>query len=393
MIMAGFKFTGEAPFKDVVIHNLVRDLQGRKMSKTLGNSPDTIGLIEKYGADGLRFGLMRLAPQGQDIRFDEKQIEEGRNFANKMWNAARFRQMQGASAPRPSLDGHDLSPFSIDILKKLDALIETSERAYADFRFHEIAHALYEFFWSDYCDWYVEASKSAIYGDDPTAKASTLAVMDRVLHVFLRIAHPYMPHLTEELWDRLGFEADMLRENTRTLTYALMPEKGAALSGIKPNAIDKAASVESLYAAVGAARNLRAEYAIASSAKVAFVVKPSPELDPAMLPVFAQLANSDPVKIDAAFAPPSGTPSVLTALGTLFMPLEGLIDVAAERARLAKEIAKTESDLIATRKKLENPSFVERAPSEVVDEHRGRITAATERIGKLKEMLAALPSD
>lgn len=393
MIMAGFKFTGQAPFKDVVIHNLVRDIQGRKMSKSLGNSPDTIGLIEKYGADGLRFGLMRLAPQGQDIRFDEKQIEEGRNFANKIWNAARFRQMQGPSAASPKLDGHVLGPFALDILKKLDDLLATSARAYAEFRFHEIAHALYEFFWSDYCDWFVEASKSAIYGSDSASRVATLAVMDRVLHVFLRVLHPFMPFLSEELWDRLGFEADTLRTNTRALTYAVMPQPGDALAGASVAVEDLAtaqARVQALYSAVGAARNLRAEYNVGSSARVNFVLKPAENLDAGLLPVFAQLANAEPVTTDPAFAPPPGTPSALTALGTFFLPLTGLIDVDAERARLTKEIAKAEADISATVRKLENPSFVERAPAEIVEEHRGRLTTLSERVAKLREMMVAL---
>ncbi len=396
MIMAGYKFTGAPPFTDVVIHNLVRDIQGRKMSKTLGNSPDTDGLIDKYGADGLRFGLMRLAPQGQDIRFDEKQIEEGRNFANKIWNAVRFRAMQGLSAARPSLEGQTLSPFSVVILRKLEALLETTERAYNGFRFHEIAHAFYEFFWSDYCDWFVEASKSAIYGKDADAKASTLAVMDVVLHAFLRLVHPFMPHLSEELWERLGFEGETLRSNTKALTYVKMPVSGemhAAFSTHDTAALE--GLVESLYDAVRAARNLRAEYHIASSAKVRFVLKPSAEGSAAagVLAVFSQLTNAEPVQIDPDFDPPQGAPSVLTGLGAFYLSLEGLIDPAAERARLVRDIAKTESEHAATAKKLDNPAFVERAPTEVVDEHRRRLEEFEGRLAKLREMLAALPEN
>ncbi len=393
MIMAGYHFTGQAPFQDVVIHNLVRDIQGRKMSKTLGNSPDTIGLIEKYGADGLRFGLMRIAPQGQDIRFDEKQIEEGRNFANKIWNAARFRQMQGPSAEIPSLDGLTLSPFALVILDKLDALLAATERAYAEYRFHEIAHGLYEFFWGDYCDWFVEASKSAIYGEDAAARSTTLAVMDRVLHIFLRLLHPFMPHLSDELWQRLGFKCAMWRANTTSLSYAAMPKAGEALGSVSCDKAQMEAArrtVQNIYEAVSAARNLRAEYNISSSKKVRFVLKPAEGTEAGLLSVFAQLVNADPVVLEAAFSPPPGTPSALTALGTFFMPLAGLVDVDAERARLKKEIEKYEADLQATSRKLENPSFVERAPVDVVEEHRARFASLEQRIAKLREMLTAL---
>ncbi len=224
MIMAGFEFTGEKPFANVFFTGLIRDGQGRKMSKSLGNSPDPLELIGKYGADGLRFGLMRIAPQGQDIRFDEKQIEEGRNFANKLWNAARFRQMHGPSAPAPALDGLRLSPYSTDILARLDVLTEQVAAGYAAYRFNEIAGALYEFFWSEYCDWYVEAAKTEIFGEHPEAKASALMVMDYVLSRVLRMLHPFMPHITEELWERLGFTGPNHGDGN-LIMFAEFPEK------------------------------------------------------------------------------------------------------------------------------------------------------------------------
>ena len=161
MIMAGFEYTGQAPFRDVFFTGLIRDAQGRKMSKSLGNSPDPLDLIAKYGADGLRFGLMRIAPIGQDIRFDEKQIEEGRNFANKLWNAARFRQMHGGETEgeiNPAL----LTSDDKWILLRLDAAIRAVTQALDEYNFSEAAQALYRFFWSEYCDWYLEASKAAL---------------------------------------------------------------------------------------------------------------------------------------------------------------------------------------------------------------------------------------
>ncbi len=175
------------------------------MSKSLGNSPDPLELIGKYGADGLRFGLMRIAPTGQDIRFDERQIEEGRNFATKLWNVARFRQMHGPSDAAPKIDAEALSIFAVEVLARLNETIDAIESAYREYHFNMVAQHLYNFVWSDYCDWFVEAAKTDIFSADEAKKTSTLAVMDVVLSATLRLLHPFMPHLTEEIWSLLGF--------------------------------------------------------------------------------------------------------------------------------------------------------------------------------------------
>ncbi len=228
MIMAGLEYTGQAPFKDVFFTGLIRDGQGRKMSKSLGNSPDPLDLIAKYGADGLRFGLMRIAPSGQDIRFDEKQIEEGRNFANKLWNATRFRQMHGGET-EGEIDPALLTSDDKWILLRLDAAIRAVTQALEEYNFSEAAQALYRFFWSEFCDWYLEASKAALGMPDaepPSArKANTLAVIDFVLGHTLRLFHPFMPFITEELWHGLGFNSDLPDEQgAQTIQFARWPQ-------------------------------------------------------------------------------------------------------------------------------------------------------------------------
>jgi valyl-tRNA synthetase len=384
MIMAGFEFTGAKPFSNVFFTGLIRDGQGRKMSKSLGNSPDPLDLIAKYGADGLRFGLMRIAPQGQDIRFDEKQIEEGRNFANKLWNAARFRQMQGPSAPEPSLDGLKLSPYSIDILARLSVLVREVEEGYAAYRFNEIAAGLYEFFWSQYCDWYVEAAKTEIFADQPEAKASALMVMDFVLSNLLRLLHPFMPHITEELWERLGF-AGPNHAGGNLIMFAQFPVEIAA-----PGAGEARERVAAVYASTGAARNLRAEYRIPSSKKVNFILKPAAAWAAEEMPTFTRLINAGEVVLNPAYTAPTGVPRALTPLGELYMPLEGLVDTAAELDRLNKEIAKVENELATVRKKLANENFVANAPPAVVQEHRQRETDWSEKLTQLTRMREAL---
>ena len=219
MIVAGLHFKpsqtdrieDNIAFHDVFFTGLIRDKQGRKMSKSLGNSPDPLDLISKYGADGLRFGLMRVAPTGQDIHFEEKQIEEGRNFATKLWNAARFRQMHGPSDPAPRIENLTLSIYAIEVLARLSETIGAVEAAYRQYQFSSVAQRLYDFFWSDYCDWFVEASKSDIFSDDESRKKSALAVMDFVLSSVLRLLHPFMPFITEELWSLLGFGKDSIQ--------------------------------------------------------------------------------------------------------------------------------------------------------------------------------------
>ena len=219
MIIAGLEFKpgksskieDNIPFHDVFFTGLIRDKQGRKMSKSLGNSPDPLELIDKYGADGLRFGLMRIAPTGQDIRFDERQIEEGRNFATKLWNVARFRQMHGPSEAHQEIDIAGVSIYALEVLARLNETIDAIESAYREYQFNMVAQQLYDFFWSDYCDWFVEAAKTDIFSEDEAKKKSVLAVMDFVLSGILRLLHPFMPHITEELWSFLGLGKESIQ--------------------------------------------------------------------------------------------------------------------------------------------------------------------------------------
>ena len=203
MIMAGLEYMHEVPFGHVYFTGIIRDKQGRKMSKSLGNSPDPLDMIAKYGADGLRYGLMRIAPQGQDIRFDEQQIVEGRNFCNKLWNACRFRLLQGSVDGTADPFRHPLSIFAKDLLAKLHSTISRVETGYASYRFSEIAQSLYDFVWAEFCDRFIEVAKADF--SDPSRKPGTLATMDYALRRILLLLHPFTPFVTEELWRGLGF--------------------------------------------------------------------------------------------------------------------------------------------------------------------------------------------
>ncbi|MEO6872950.1 MAG: class I tRNA ligase family protein [Chthoniobacterales bacterium] len=395
MIMAGLEWTGEVPFRDVFFTGLIRDASGRKMSKSLGNSPDPLDLIGKYGADGVRFGLMRIAPTGQDIRFDEKQVEEGRNFANKLYNATRFRQMHGGETEgeiNPAL----LTSDDKWILLRLDHAIRAVTVALEDYNFSEAAQALYRFFWSEYCDWYLEASKAALgfsgEGEMTPRKANTLAVIDFILGHTLRLFHPFMPFITEELWHGLGLNVDLPKDQgAATIQFAHWPQP---LDGdFKAHyglTINEEAKANAKYETVLAGRGLRRDFNIASNKRVAFVLVPSSPLPEEEAAVLKILLNAEPLDLPASYDAVKGTPTALTPLGALYLPLEGLVDVEAERARLSKEIAKVEAELVTVGKKLANESFVANAPAAVVTEHRQRQSDFQARLAQLRQLRESL---
>jgi valyl-tRNA synthetase len=380
MIIAGLEFkpgktarTGDnIPFHDVFFTGIIRDKQGRKMSKSLGNSPDPLDLIDKYGADGLRFGLMRIAPSGQDIRFDEKQIEEGRNFATKLWNVARFRQMHGPSSDSPKIDPKKLSIFAIEVLARLNETIDAIEKGYRDYEFNTVAQRLYEFIWSDYCDWFVEAAKTEIFSEDESRKKSALAVMDYVLSATVRLLHPFMPHITEELWSLLGLGKESIQ-------FAPLPKKAA----LKDVDLKRRKLVAAIYETVQAGRNLRAQARIPSNQKAKYALRSKQSGLASEQETIARLLNASELVIDSEFKAGAGTPVSAAPLGEILLIVD--VDHAAERERLDKEIAKVEAELRTVEGKLSNKSFVDRAPRDVVELNRQRQKNFIEQLAKLQQ--------
>ena len=389
MIMAGFEWMGELPFKNVYFTGIIRDKQGRKMSKSLGNSPDPLELIASYSADALRFGIMRSAPLGQDICFDDKNVELGRNFCTKLWNAARFRQMQGGEV-ETEISAALLSSDDKWILLRLNTAIAEVSTALEEYRFSDATATLYRFFWSEYCDWYIEASKAVLQGSDDKRKANTLAVIDFVLGHTLRLFHPFMPFITEELWHGMGFNTD-LPENQggQSIMFAVWPKPldadELAYFGILP---EDEKTANDKYEAVNLGRGLKSTFNI--NKRVRFVLKPTTELPEHEIEVLRILLNAEPLDVDIAYQPKKGTPAALTPLGELFLPLDGLIDVEAETARVGKEIAKVESELEKVRAKLADTNFTAKVPQKVLDDHTQREADWSAQLAKLKTMLEAL---
>jgi valyl-tRNA synthetase len=388
MIIAGLEFKpgksdrveDNIAFHDVYFTGLIRDKLGRKMSKSLGNSPDPLELIDRYGADGLRFGLMRIAPRGQDIRFDEKQIEEGRNFATKLWNVARFRQMHGPSDPAPKIDNQTLSIYALELLARLNETIDSIEAAYREYQFNTVAQRLYDFVWSDYCDWFVEAAKTEIFSEDETKKKSALAVMDLVLSATLRLLHPFMPHITEELWSLLGLGSDSIQ-------FAALPEK-VALDDVS-DVIGKRHLVSAIYETVQAGRNLRAESKLPSNRKIHFILRTDEKSISSHISTLTRLLNAEKIELDPKYQAQAGNPVAVTPLGEVFLTVAAA-DRAGEQQRLDREIARIETESRAVREKLKNKSFVDRAPAAVVEEHRRRLEDFSAQLAKLKQARESL---
>jgi valyl-tRNA synthetase len=384
MIIAGLEFQpgtsskieDNIPFRDVYFTGLIRDNKGRKLSKSLGNSPDPLDLIRKFGADGLRFGLMRIAPQGQDIRFDEKQIEEGRNFCNKLWNACRFRQMQGAIDPQADPSQHHLSSFAQHILFRFDTALALINNGYKDYEFNTVLSLLYDFTWNQFCARFLEAAKLDFRNADSPTRHGTLATFDFILSRLLRLLHPAIPFITEEIWQTAAFGKTSIQQ-------APWPDH----LGFEPDAI-QALHADKVYGAVEAGRRLRSGFGIASNQPTTFLLQLTTSLSDQEMDVFELLLNAQ--EIVMVQERPDKTPLAITPLGDLFLPLAGLVDLEKEKPRLEKEIAKASSDLEREQKKLANEQMLAKAPAEKVTEWRRIEAEAQERLTKLQEQYRQL---
>jgi valyl-tRNA synthetase len=374
-------------FKDVYFTGLIRDKQGRKLSKSLGNSPDPLDLIAKYGADGLRFGLVRIAPQGADIRFDEKQIEEGRNFCNKLWNICRFRTLQGAVDSNAEPWKHSRSIFADELLDRLHFLLEGEGNrlsviaALNQFNFSEAASQLYDFVWNDFAARFVEASKSDFNQSDSPTRAGTLATFDYVMSHVLRLLHPFAPFVTEELWCDLSF-------GTETIQTTLWPTQS-------PRSKSWSSRAQEIYATADAGRQLRGEVKLPSNQKVPFYLVPNRLVSPErpfteeQNAVLAALLNASSVQV-LSIPPTHPGPKTFTQLGDLYLPATGLVDPAVEKDRLTKELAKVEKDLEQTRRKLGDANMLAKAPPAKVEEWRALEVSLMEKEKSLRESLAKL---
>ncbi len=378
MIMMGQHFMGERPFKEVYLHALVRDKEGRKMSKSLGNGIDPLDMVEKFGADSLRFTLTALAAMGRDIRLSEDRIEGYRHFVNKLWNAARFALMNlGAEKPAEMPFSEVRSMHHKWILHRLEVVKAESENALASYRFNELAQHLYRFLWNEFCDWYLELIKGDFKGT-PEQKQEASFVLYTVLSEVLILLHPIIPFVTCEIWQALPG-----REGT-DLSVVQLPAKRPECYREKD-----AADMEFIQECIGVVRAIKSELNIAPALKMKAIFKPVDEAQKALLeearPWLNFLARLEEITIDADAKAPKASASHVVNGAEIFVILDGVVDFNAELARLDKELAKVDKDLQGIRAKLSNENFVARAPQAVVDQEKER---AVELKDKQVKMLA-----
>jgi valyl-tRNA synthetase len=388
MMMMGLHFMNDVPFRTVYVHALVRDERGQKMSKSKGNVIDPLDLIERYGADALRFTLTAMAAQGRDVKLSPQRVEGYRNFGTKLWNAARFCQMNGC-APVPGWEPASArTTLNRWIIGRLAEAARAATEALEQFRFDAYANGLYHFVWGTFCDWYLELAKPALTGADAAVQAETRATAGFVLDAILALLHPVMPFVTEEIWHAMAERGPGPCEGGRSLMIESWPAPASL-----PRDPAAEAEVDWVVRLISEVRTIRSESNVPPGRAIPLALK---DAAPATLDRLgrwtdavlrlARLSEVAPLKGDV----PKGAAQAVLDEATLVLPLADVIDLAAERARLAKEIARQAEELKRLDAKLSNPAFVARAAEEVVEESREKRAAAAEAKARLEAALARI---
>ena len=382
MMMMGLHFMGEVPFRDVYIHALVRDAQGQKMSKSKGNVIDPLLVIDKYGTDAFRFTLAAFAAQGRDIKLAEERIAGYRNFANKIWNASRFALMNLEGFDPSAVDpaGLELSNADRWILYRLNAAAAETRDALEAYRYNDAATTLYRFTWSEFCDWYIELVKDDLYRGDEVRQRTARYVLWLVLEHLLRLIHPFMPFITEEIWQALPKPATV-----ESIMLASYPQPCAEWEGYRGGAEE----MELVMEVIRGIRNIRGEMDVAPSREISVILNCASDASLHLLKknevYIMSLARVSDLAIGTGLERPADAAVQVAGDVEVAVPLRGLVDVEEEEKRLLKEIGKLDKDIEFLSKKLTNPSFVERAPADVVDKEREKLAEFSQK----KEVLLA----
>ena len=386
MVMMGLKFRGEVPFKHVFIHGLVRDELGRKMTKSLGNGIDPVEVIEKYGADSLRFMLVTGNTPGNDLRFYWSKVESARNFANKIWNASRFLLMNLEGFDKNFKPTRDDLEFADEwIFYRLTKTVEAVTKNIDRFELGEAARLLYELIWFNFCDYYIELAKARLYGSDARAKATALFVLSTVLEGALRLLHPFMPFLTEVIRQKLP-------NAEGSIMLAPWPNVDELKDFLSDSNDDTKDAARLIFNTVRTIRNLKSELGIDSRKKAAVVIKATNAANKKFLEEHSRyltdLAFAEPITF--ADEKPAHAMSGMVEGVEIYLPLEGLIDTEKEIARLQKELDKLKKFFASTAGKLKNERFLSKAPAEVVQSEREKLSAAEEKISSLEQRIKQL---
>ncbi|KZS47461.1 valine--tRNA ligase [Paenibacillus glucanolyticus] len=376
MIFQGLEFTDQMPFKDSLIHGLVRDSEGRKMSKSLGNGIDPLEVIEQYGADAMRYMISTGSTPGQDLRFRWERVEQARNFANKIWNASRFALMnlEGFTAADIDISG-ELGTADRWILHRLNETSRDITRLIDAYEFGETGRLLYNFIWDDLCDWYIEFAKLSLYGEDQAAKKKTQSVLAYVLDRTMRLIHPFMPFISEEIWQHLPHEGETVMLAS-WLTYDPAFENTEAVT-----------EMNLLMDVIRAVRNIRAEVNVPMSKKVELQLKPVSGQIASIIDRNAdyirRFCNTSEYQSSLELTAPDKAMTAVVTGVDMYLPLSGLIDIAQEITRLEKEIQHLNSEVERVEKKLNNPGFVSKAPEKVIEEERAKLVDYSDKRSKV----------
>lgn len=382
MIVFGTKVMGKIPFDTVYVHGIVRDELGRKMSKSLGNGIDPLEIIKDYGADSLRFSLVTGNSAGNDMRFSNKKVEAARNFCNKVYNASRFVQMNIGDEKIGDIDMAKLDIADKWILHRLNAVAGEVTSNMDNFELNVAAQKVYDFIWTEFCDWYIEMAKPRLYGDDESAKANVKAILVRVLGDSMKLLHPFMPFITEELYQSLpNAEETIMRASwpkyTNDFQFA-----------------EEAEEMEGVMDVIRSIRNLRAEMNVPPARRTAVYMVTPAENAPAFEMARAylmKLAGAENVIVQQdKNGIPKGAVNAVCAMGEAFIPLDQLIDIDKEIERVNKEINRMKGEVARAEGKLGNPGFVAKAPEKVINEEKNKLDVAKDMLAKLEHRLAEL---
>ncbi|WP_138225062.1 valine--tRNA ligase [Paenibacillus algicola] len=383
MIFTALEFTGEKPFKDVLMHGLVRDADGKKMSKSLGNGVDPLEVIEKYGTDAMRYMISTGITPGQDLRFRWEKVEQARNFANKIWNASRFALMNLEGVQYSDIDiSGDLGTADRWILHRLNETSRDITRLIDSYEFGETGRLLYNFIWDDLCDWYIEFAKLTLYGEDEAAKKNTQSVLVYVLDRTMRLIHPFMPFISEEIWQHLPHDGD-------TVMLAEWPTYDAALEN--PEAV---AEMDMLMDVIRAVRNIRAEVNVPMSKKIELLLQASDAKGLSIVQrnevYIRRFCNTSQYEAGLSLSTPDKAMTAIVTGAELYLPLAGLIDIDQEIARLEKELQHLNSEVSRVDKKLGNEGFVAKAPAKVIEEEKAKQADYSDKRDKVIARIAEL---
>jgi len=377
MIMAGFEFMGDIPFKDVYIHGTVRDVEGKKMSKSLGNIIDPVEIINEYGADALRFSLISITAQGQDVFLSRERFEQGRNFANKIWNASRFilinlRSENTKTGLNQLFDNQHLQLLDRWILSRLFSALKEVRSDLESYRFNEAANTLYSFFWSEFCDWYLELIKPDINNRDHQA------VMHKVLESFLRVLHPFMPFVTEEIWQLIKQS-----DEAESIINARIPDPVEGMIDKKTDS-----KMEDVFGLISEIRNIRCELEILPTKEISLTISAAKQVTRNLFESSAgdikHLARLSDLKIAKVYRHAPGEFVTVFKDMHIVIPLEGVVDAASHKEKILKKLDKATSEIKTKKKMLANKSFIQRAPAEIVKKEKEKLKELNLSLKKLK---------